>query len=315
MKAVVLLNEGAGTLAGLDANDAQMQIARGFSAAGAQADVRFVEPRFLRAIAQEAARGTEFDAIFAGGGDGTINTIANVVADSDKAFGVLPLGTHNHFAKDLKVPLDLDEAIVALAQGRVTDLPVAEVNGHLFLNFSAIGLHPEVVKDREAQREEIGRGKWQAMTVAMWRGLKSPPVHRVTLSARGRTIARRTPSVIICNNPHQMEVFGVADASVPERGLLNVYVTTRAKRGTLIWLMFRAAAGAISEKTKHFESFALPEFRVDSKRKVLPVSVDGEVTDMATPLIYKVRERPLRVLKPAPPATTPPPTENAEAKP
>ena len=299
MKAVVLLNEGAGTLAGLDTNDAQLQIARGFVAAGAQADVRFVEPRHLKAIAAEAARGTEFDAIFAGGGDGTINTIANVVADSDKAFGVLPLGTHNHFAKDLKVPLDLDDAIAALARGNAVDLPVADVNGHLFLNFSAIGLHPEVIMDREAQREATGRGKWQAMTVAMWRGLKSPPVHKLTISARGHTIARRTPSVIICNNPHQMEVFGVADASVPERGLLNLYLATRAKRRTLVWLMFRAAAGRIDEKTKHFETMALPEFRIDSKRKLLPVSVDGEVLDLQTPLVYRIREKPLKVIVPA----------------
>lgn len=298
MKAVVLLNEGAGTLAGLDVTDAQQQIARGFADAGAQADVRFVEPRYLRAIAQEAARGRQFDAIFAGGGDGTINTIANVVADSDKSFGVLPLGTHNHFAKDLKIPLDLNEAIAALAQGRTIELPVAEVNGHLFLNFSAIGLHPEIVMDREAQREETGRGKWPAMAVAMIRKLKSPTTKRLTLSARGHTIARRTPSVIICNNPHQMEVFGVADASVPERGLLNVYIATRAKRRTLVWLMLRAAARAIDEDTKHFEAMALPELRIDSNRRILPVSVDGEVTDMPTPLIYNVRERPMKVIVP-----------------
>jgi diacylglycerol kinase family enzyme len=299
MKAVVLLNEGAGTLAGLDVTDAQQQIARGFADAGAQADVRFVEPRYLRAIAQEAARGRQFDAIFAGGGDGTINTIANVVADSDKSFGVLPLGTHNHFAKDLKIPLDLNEAIAALAQGRTIELPVAEVNGHLFLNFSAIGLHPEIVMDREAQREETGRGKWPAMAVAMIRKLKSPTTKRLTHSARGHTIARRTPSVIICNNPHQMEVFGVADASVPERGLLNVYIATRAKRRTLVWLMLRAAARAIDEDTKHFEAMALPELRIDSNRRTLPVSVDGEVTDMPTPLIYRVREKPMRVIVPA----------------
>src|SRR5688572_1728355 len=104
MKAVVLLNEGAGTLAGLDVKDAQLQIARGFADASANVDVRFVEPRWLRDVALEATRGSEFGAIIAGGGDGTINTIANVVAGSDKAFGVLPLGTHNHFAKDLKIP-------------------------------------------------------------------------------------------------------------------------------------------------------------------------------------------------------------------
>jgi YegS/Rv2252/BmrU family lipid kinase len=299
MKAVVLLNEGAGTLAGSNVADAQQQIARGFAAAGAQADVRFVEPRYLRPLAQEAARGEQFDTIFAGGGDGTLNTIANVVADSNKTFGVLPLGTHNHFAKDLKIPLDLDQAIAALVAGRTIDLPVAEINGHVFLNFSAIGLHPEIVIDRETQREEKGRGRWPAMAVAMLHKLTSPPVHKLALSARGHTISRRTPSVIICNNPHQMKVFGVTDASVPERGLLNVYITTRTRRRTLLWLMFRAAAGAIDESTKHFETMALPELHIDAKRHTLPVSIDGEVMDLQTPLVYRVRERPMKVIVPA----------------
>ena len=305
MKALVLLNEGAGTLAGLDARDAQTRIARGFNDAGAQADVRFVEPSRLRAVASEAARGgSDFDAIFAGGGDGTLNTVANALADTHKAFGILPLGTHNHFAKDLKIPLDLDQAIAALAKGKVIDLPVAEVNDHLFLNFSAIGLHPEIVMDREAQREEKGRRKWPAMTVAMFRKFKSPPFQKLTISARGHTFARRTASVIVCNNPHQMEVFGVKDASIPDRGLLNVYVTTRSKRRTLVWLMFRAAAKKIDDSTKHFESMALPSFRIDSKRRVLPVSVDGEVMNLTTPLHYRVRERPLRVIVPAEDAAT-----------
>jgi diacylglycerol kinase family enzyme len=303
MKALVLLNEGAGTLAGMDAAAARELIGRGFHDAGADAQVRFVDPSKLRDVAREAAQASGIDAIIAGGGDGTLNTVAGAVIDSHKAFGVLPLGTHNHFAKDLKVPLDLKEAIVALARGTVTELPVAEVNGHLFLNFSGIGLHPEVVLEREAQRQRKGLGKWPAMMVALVRKLHQPPVHRVTLSARGHTIAARTPSVIVCNNPHQMEVFGVADASVPERGLLNVYVTTRSKRRTLVWQMTKAAAGAIDERTRHFESFALPEVRIDARKKQLAVSIDGEVVFLRTPLHYRVHPRPLKVIAPAQPAS------------
>jgi diacylglycerol kinase family enzyme len=304
MKAVVLLNDAAGSFSGLDVADAQRRIARRFAEAGANVDVRFVAPRYLRPLAQEAARGGEFDTIFAGGGDGTLNTIANVVADSEKTFGVLPLGTHNHFAKDLKIPLDLDAAIPALvAPGRTIEIPVADVNGHLFLNFSAIGMHPEIVLDRESQRQSKGRGKWPAMMVAMLRKLNSPPVQKLALSARGHTITHRTPSVIVCNNPHQMEVFGVKHASVPERGLLNVYITTRTRRRTLIGQMFRAAAGAIDQKTPHFEAMALPELRIDCKRKLITVSIDGEVMDLSPPLIYRVREKPMKVIVPAEPRT------------
>ena len=314
MKAIALLNADAGTLTAMRAVDAQLKIERAFAAAGGTIFVRFVKGDELAAAAREASRASEADVVIAGGGDGTLNTVADIVAGSDKAFGVLPLGTHNHFAKDLNIPLDLSEAAAALARGRIIYLPVGEVNGRLFLNFSAIGLHPEVVREREAQREESGRGKWPAMLVAVFRKIRDLPVHRVTLTSRGHTIARRTPSVIICNNPHQMTVFGVENASIPERGLLNVYVTTRSKRRTVVALMMRAAAGGLHPSTPHFEAMALPEVRIDARRSHMAVSIDGEVVDLRTPLKYRIRPLPLRVLvpqEPQPPDADQPKTGNA----
>ncbi|MEO6437126.1 MAG: diacylglycerol kinase family protein [Tepidisphaeraceae bacterium] len=303
MKAIVLLNSDAGTLTATRAVAAQLRIERGFAAAGGMVFVRFVKGDELERAAKEATRSGEVEVVIAGGGDGTINTIAGIVSAGDKAFGVLPLGTHNHFAKDLNIPLDLDAAVAALARGRIIELPVGEVNGHLFLNFSAIGLHPAVIRDRENQRDETGRGKWPAMLLAIARKIRDLPSQKVTLSARGHTVARRTPSVIVCNNPHQMKVFGVTNASVPERGLLNVYVATRSKRRAVVSLMLRAAAGALRRETSNFEAMALPELRIDTRRHHLPVSIDGEVMDMRTPLRYRIRARPMRVLVPALSAT------------
>src|SRR5687768_7675185 len=136
MKLLVLLNGSAGTLANSATKDEPERIRRAFEAAGQQVEVRDVEGSKLEEETR-AALTSDFDAIIAGGGDGTLNTIANVVAGSGKAYGVLPLGTHNHFAKDLGVPLELEPAIEALARGQIVDLPVAEVNGRIFLNFSA----------------------------------------------------------------------------------------------------------------------------------------------------------------------------------
>jgi diacylglycerol kinase family enzyme len=299
MKALVLLNESAGTLAGLDAKEAKARIERGFSDAGAEVEVRFVNPGKLADVARDALD-SDLNAIIGGGGDGTINTIANAIIHGHKPFGVLPLGTHNHFAKDLNVPLGLDDAIRALANGTVSEIPVAEVNGRIFVNFSAIGLHPRVVLDRESQRQRTGRGKMPATMFATARQLLALPVQRVSLSSRGHTFATRTPSVIICNNPHQMKVFGVENASVPERGLLNVYVTTRPTRRTLLWQLLRAATNNIHENTRNLETMALPEMRIDSRRRHVAVSIDGEVVDLKTPLRYRIHERPLKVLVPGP---------------
>ena len=81
------------------------------------------------------------------------------------ALGVLPLGTLNHFAKDLGLPVEWKEAIAALTGGHRRSVDVGEVNGRMFLNNSGLGVYPIVVADRVGQQKRLGRGKWRAFSV------------------------------------------------------------------------------------------------------------------------------------------------------
>src|SRR5215204_6362413 len=85
----------------------------------------------------------------------------------------------------------------ALAAGSVAELDVAEVNGHVFLNFSSLGLHPMMVKHRDAQRDVLGRNKFVAMFVALLHVLRRLPVLRVKIWFGDTVIRRMTPSVIV----------------------------------------------------------------------------------------------------------------------
>jgi diacylglycerol kinase family enzyme len=105
--------------------------------------------------------------VVAGGGDGTISSVASRLADTGVVLGVLPLGTLNHFAKDLDIPLDLDGALDVIARGRVMAVDAGEVNGRLFINNSGLGLYPDVVRDREAQRKRSD-GAWGAANGPPW---------------------------------------------------------------------------------------------------------------------------------------------------
>jgi diacylglycerol kinase family enzyme len=297
MRVLVILNQAAGTLAASPAGDEPLRIRDGFVAHGIDAEVRDVDGAWLASVARGAA--TEgFDAVVAGGGDGTLNTIANALAGGPVAFGVLPLGTHNHFAKELGVPLDLDAAVAALARGTSDDLDVGEVNGRVFLNFSGLGLHPMFVKHRDAQREVLGRRKFVAMFFALFSVLRRLPVRRVRLRFGDTVIRRTTPSVIVCNNPLQMKLLGVENVSTPDRGVLNVYLARATKWYGVIWLILRAAVRRLDSARK-FEALALSEFSVEARHSTARVSVDGEVTDMPTPLHYRVRRGGLKVIRPA----------------
>ena len=297
MRVLVILNQAAGTLAASSAGDEVARIRAGFEAAGVDVDVRNVEgPNLADAARGAAADG--FDTVIAGGGDGTLNTIANALAGGPVAFGVLPLGTHNHFAKELAVPLELDAAVAALARGQVTNVDVGEVNGQIFLNFSGFGLHPMLVKHRDAQREALGRRKFFAMFVALFSVLRRLPVLRVRLWFGDTVIRRLTPSVIVCNNVHQMKVFGVENAASADKTVLNVYLARATKWWGVVWLIVRAAFRRL-ENAKKFESLALPDFMIETRNRHARVSIDGEVTDLRTPLHYRVRRAGLKVIVPA----------------
>jgi len=134
-------------------------------------------------VAQAAAH-ENYDMIVAGGGDGTISLVASALIDSGKVLGVLPLGTLNHFAKDLRIPIDFEEAAQNLVSGSTVKVDVGEVNGRIFLNNSTLGLYPTLVREREKQ-QRLGWRKWPAFVWAAIAALRRYPFVSVRVSVDG----------------------------------------------------------------------------------------------------------------------------------
>src|SRR3954469_24760553 len=157
----VFLNPSAGATA----TDRPAVLADLFAAAGAA--VRFVtlgpETDTAAEVGDAVADGAR--AVVAAGGDGTVSSVASGLVGTTTPFGVLPLGTLNHFAKDIGVPLDLPLAVKAIVDEHTTRVDVGEVNGSPFVNNSSIGLYPDVVVERERLRQR-GHRKWLAAALA-----------------------------------------------------------------------------------------------------------------------------------------------------
>jgi diacylglycerol kinase family enzyme len=306
MRFLVLLNESAGTLANAKVDDAPRRIADGFRAAGVDADVRSLDPATLAEVAGSAARpDSGFDAVVGGGGDGTLNTIANALAGTAKPFGVLPLGTHNHFAKDLGVPLDLDAAVERIAAGQPLRVDVGEVNGRVFINNSSLGLYPDIVRDRERQQKRLGRGKWPAFAWAALAVLRRYAFMRVRLTVDGTERVRRTPFVFIGNNEYRMEGFAIGERAGLQDGRLSLYVAQRPGRLRLLQLALRALFGRLRQ-ARDFDTLLATEIVIESRHRRLHVATDGEVSLMTPPLRYRIRPASLTVM-----AGEPTPADNA----
>ena len=290
----VIVNAGSG-----GGNDQALvdRLAAHFKSAGLHAEIELAQggDEIAAAVGNAIARRPPL--IVAGGGDGTVSTVAAALVDTGIAFGVLPLGTLNHFARDAGIPLELEQAVAVLAHGRAAPVDVGEVNGRIFVNNSGLGLYPDIVRERERQQKRLGRGKWPAFAWATLSALRRFPFLVVAMAVDGKEVLRKTPFVFIGNNEYRMEGFAIGERSRMEDGLLSLYVAQRPGRWRLVQLAVRALTGHLRQ-ARDFDAILAAEIVVQSKRKRLHVATDGEVTVMTPPLHYRVRPASLIVMRP-----------------
>ena len=252
----------------------------------------------IESLVAEAVRARDY-AVAAGGGDGTIGTVAAGLVGSETALGVLPLGTLNHFAKDLKVPLDPDEAARTIATGRIRMVDLGEVNGRIFVNNSSLGLYPSVVRGRDRE-QRLGRSKWVAFFWAALAVLKRYPTLTIRMACDdGQTVTRRTPLVFIGNNRYEMSGLKIGSRPRLEAGMLSIYLLHHQRAVSLLRMGLEAVFGRL-RRGVGFDYVSAHTVRIDVRRRKVHVATDGEVSTAIPPLHYRIHPRALRVIVPAP---------------
>lgn len=276
------------------------ELAELFRSAGLHAEIVALRPGQDPA---DAARDVSRDAsvIVAGGGDGTVNGVASGLLDrpeSRAALAVLPLGTLNHFAKDLGIPIDVPKAVAVIAAGHTARVDVGDVNGHRFVNNSSIGIYPRIVEEQEDVRRQ-GYRKWPAMAIAAWRVLRQDRGVSVVLEEHGQRRTRRTPFVFVGNNEYAVDGLALGGRARLDGGRLFVYLTPHVPARDLPALAIRALLGR-ARQSGAFEISSTTELTIETRgARHIEVSCDGEVATMVTPLRYRIRPGALQVLVPA----------------
>ena len=276
--------------------DQARDIARIFESHGVKANIILARSGAEITAAARRAAMEQSRLVVAGGGDGTINAVAAQLIDTDKTLAVLPLGTLNHFAKDLDIPQDLEAAARTVFEGRVVKVDVGEVNGRYFLNNSSLGIYPRIVVQRE-KRQKHGRGKWIAMVSAAAGMIHRYPVLFVRLTTDTAELARRTAILFVGNNEYELEGLGMGARRCLDKGQLHVYVMRDSGIWGLVRLFFSALVRKL-DQVKEFDVACTRELWVEGRRKHLRVSLDGEVAIMEMPLHYRTRPAALRVIVP-----------------
>ncbi len=197
-----------------------------------------------------------FALIAAAGGDGTVSAVGAVLVNTEATLGVVPVGTLNHFAKDLQIPNTLDESLAVLLEGKAVLVDVGEVNGEYFLNNLSIGLYPAVVAHRII-KQMTGWNKWIAFAWSLLYHFIQYPYVNVKMKVDGQGIVRQSPILFIGN---------------------NIYHLSGLRLGSRTSLQFTAT-----------------EISIDTQRPRLQVAIDGELRVLETPILCRIRPGALRV--------------------
>lgn len=291
------LNEKAGSADQREARRVETLIET-LSREPAVEQVETLDPGALEAALKQAvASGVE--RVIVGGGDGTLNTAAGILADTETTLGILPMGTLNHFARDAGIPSDLEEAAAIALTGQPRFVDLGEANGRIFLNTCSMGGYVTALRRRERLRRRASHGKARAMFWGTLAALRRVPRIHATLTSPERTLTLRASFVLVSNNPYTDDGLTSGRRTRLDGGTLGVY-TSRAHRyrdlfRTLVELWRSGVKGATQ-----LECWETAQLEVSTSDHALHIAMDGEVVRLRMPLGLRCRARALCIA--APPA-------------
>jgi diacylglycerol kinase family enzyme len=292
-KFIAFINAFAGAARAKAKDDLRGLLFEVFQQHRIEADIRFPNPEELPHLLKEA-RESEVDGIIVGGGDGTIRTAAAALAGSRIPLGVLPLGTLNHFAKDLKLPVKLEDAAAVIGGGNAIRVDLGEVNGEIFINNSSIGIYPFMVLDRERIQEQEGKRKWHAAFHAAVRAMKKFPLRKLRVRVENETALHRSPVVFFGNNDYGHDPGRVGKRERLDRGELSVHIARVETRQGFLLLVLRGMLGKL-RTSRDLKTLKGRFAEITSNTSRLPVALDGEVKMFTPPLRYVIKKQVLKV--------------------
>jgi diacylglycerol kinase family enzyme len=231
----------------------------------------------------------------AAGGDGTVHTVMQPLVGTEGELAVLPVGTWNHFARDIQVSLDWREALEVALTGQIRQVDVGRVNDRFFVNNLSLGFYPELVQHREKHRK---LGKWRAYLHAMSAAMKKFPHVALAVEAPHLFEAIRTHVFMVSVNAYNLAQPGImAPRESLDGGFLSVYWLPDLPKHQFVLHVGRYLRGKMGADGA-IRSVRTTNLRVQFAKPTMNVGLDGELHDLATPMVISVVRQALNVRVP-----------------
>ena len=241
-------------------------------------------------IAAEAVEKGCYDAVVAVGGDGSVNDVVTGLHGSDMTMGIIPCGSGNGLARNLKIPLIPALAIKQINHFHVEKIDTVDLNGHIFVSIAGVGFDALVA--REMKRAKI-RGL-QAYTKIMLSAYPSYQEKTYQLIVDGRELERRAWFITFANSNQFGYNTAIAPLAKLDDGLIDVCIVDKIP---LIHLPLTAPLIYANhfELSQHVDIFKAREVTLTNNDD-LWVNLDGEGEELGRELHFKNIPKSLNII-------------------
>lgn len=223
-----------------------------------------------RALAEGA------DLLVAAGGDGTVRTVCAASAGSGVQVGIVPAGTSNLLARNLRLPLQEGPALDVVAGGVDRPIDLARVSGDGvrhgdgFVVMAGLGLDGAIMADvPDRLKKVLGL---PAYVVTGARHLRDAPVE-VEVTVDDQPPIRRRVRMVLVGNVGSVQVFKLMPAARPDDGVLDVVIVAPETARSTLRVLWNFARRAGDPDVEHLTGRSV-RIRCDGS---VPRQLDGDV--------------------------------------
>lgn len=232
------------------------------------------------------------DKVVAIGGDGTVKMVAEIVKETTMCLGIVPAGSANGLAKELHIPVDVNEALKIILIGRVAKMDAIKINEEeLCFHLSDIGLNALLVKYFEASKK---RGMWgyaRSLFKMLWNKRKM----RVAIETDDKLIKRKAYMVAIAN----AEMYGTGAVINPNGDVADGKFEIVVVRKIHLFEIFKAVTARKNFNPKRIEVFRTKNVTLTLQQKA-PFQVDGEYMGKIASLKARILPGIVKIMLPQP---------------
>ena len=261
-------------------------------------EIRYTErAHHGKEIARQLAEAHACDAIVAVGGDGSVNDITNGLQGYDTTLGIIPCGSGNGLARDLKIPLDPTQAVRLINSYHTQPIDTVLLNDQLFASIAGIGFDALVARKMKLAKKR-GLSAYVNIVLNDYPTSKES-VFRMCID--GKEVERKAWFVSFANSSQ----FGYNTAIAPlarlDDGLLDICVVSKIP---LAHLPLTAPLIYLNrfEMSQHVEIIKAKEVKVLNNTYHW-ANVDGEALRVGEELRMRVLPQSLHVIAPEPKAS------------